>query len=187
MEDVDSEKTHCERPQRYEQIQVRDDLENPRSRSFTSSLEGDIVPNALLKSSCSRRDACLLPIPVRISFVSFSNADCMQWCFLKFTWKGSRMLAFLRYATIWSWASFSRTLERKQRRAMGRNSDEDEGVDTFLSAIRRAVFHDDVNTPRASDTSNNQMREYHRQCLSHYRMRNPILTPCMQLKVCNCS
>ena len=40
-----------------------------------------------------------------------------------------------------------------------RNSDEDEErVETFLRAIRRAFFHDEENTPRASVTLNSFAR-----------------------------
>ena len=94
--------THCEWPQRYarryEYIQVRDNLKKSRSRSLNYNLDDDVVSNALLKSNCSyRRVASFLPIPMRISFVSLSRADCVLRCFLKPTWKGSRIIKWLKW------------------------------------------------------------------------------------------
>ena len=51
------EKTHCERPQRYEQNHIRADLEKPISRSFIKSLEGDTLSKAFKKSNCNNKVA----------------------------------------------------------------------------------------------------------------------------------
>ena len=113
------EKTHCERPQRYDQNHFGADFEKPISRSFIKSLVGDTLSKALEKSNCNNRVANFFSLATRMSSVNFIKAVCVEWCFLKPVWNTSRIFNFVMKLTTWSWANFSKTFERKHSKGTG--------------------------------------------------------------------
>ena len=70
------------------------------------------------------------------------------------------------------WASFSRILERKDRRTIGRNSDGDDGADFFLRGTNYAFFQVLGKTP----VSNFEVEDVD-ESLSNNSLRYPILPP----------
>ena len=52
-DDDDCEKTHCDRPMRYDQNHCSADLENPRFLNLFRSIDGEMASKTLLKSNDS--------------------------------------------------------------------------------------------------------------------------------------
>ena len=70
-----------------------------------------------------------------MSSVSLSSAVWVLWYFLKPVWEGSRIFAVAKKCTTWSYTNFSRTLERKHSKAIGRKMAEDEETGIFFIAM----------------------------------------------------
>ena len=150
--DVDDfENTHFERPHNYENIHCNDWREKPRLCSFCSRRFSDKVSKALEKSKWSSKVIILPSIPIHMSSLNLIKADCVLWCFLKPVWKVSSNLLLLRKMTIWSWASFSSTFERKLSKTIGLKSEGNDGTGALFRVIIQAFFQECENTPWASD------------------------------------
>ena len=102
------------------------------------SLEGDIVSNALLKSNAKSKVICLLFMPRRMSSVNLSNAVSVLLYCLKPVCNESNNLLLCKNDVIWSCANFSKTLDKKQRRATGLKSEQVDGTEVFF--IQQAVL-----------------------------------------------
>ena len=116
-----------------------------------------MVSNALPKWNFSKVSH-YLSLPMRMSSLNLSSADCVLWYFLNPVWLKSKIFDLLKYANTWSWTSFSSTFERKPNSAIGRKSDGDDGTGKFFSASMRAFFYGDGKIPWDSDALNSLVR-----------------------------
>ena len=104
--------------------------------------------------------ASQISLPTRMSSVSFRSAVLVLWYyFLKPEWKGSSIFYVAKKFTAWSYANFSRTLERKHSKAIGQKSDDDEGTGIFFRAMIQAVFKAGGKTLLASEELKNLVRK----------------------------
>ena len=110
----DLENTHWEPLYTYDHSHWRVNLENPRLCSLVRSL--DSIPK--------------YPCGCHHSFKSI--VWLILWIFLKSVLHGSRTLDLVKNLTIWSLASFSRTLKIKHNNDIGERFAGDDGIGTFL-------------------------------------------------------
>ena len=109
------------------------------------SFTGDTLSKALEKSNYNKSVANFFSLPILISSVSLISAEWVLWYLQNPVWNGSKSFDLFKKLTTWSWASFSRTFDKKYNKAMGLKSDVDDGTGTFLRVVIQDFFQVDEN------------------------------------------